>query len=500
MQRKFVTNLFLILSLNLLIKPFWIFAIDRSVQIAVGAKTYGYYYTLFNFSFLLNILLDFGITNFNNKNIAQNNHMLSKHFASIVALRIMLAAFFCIITAAAGLIIGYTWEMLEMLLVLILNQALISFILYLRSNLAGLHLFKTDSFISVLDRTIMIAMCGFLLFGHMRDRTGTPEALVPGGPQGSFNIHWFIYAQTIGYLITAIITFVIVIDKAKIKRLVWRWPFFLMILKKSYPFAVLVLLMTFYNRIDTVMLERMLDDGNGYGAVQSGIYASAYRLLDATNMIAFLFAGLLLPIFSRMIKLKQSVEDMVRLSFSLLVVPAIVIAVCCYFFRNEFMETLYSGTGHIEESARVFGILMCCFVPIASTYIFGTLLTANGSLKQLNIMASTGMIINILLNLYLIPRMEVFGSAVSSLTTQLLTAFAQVMMVQYLFRFRINYRLLAALLFFFISAIAINYVAFNLHFEWLVRFIISASACFALAFALRLISIRNLIHIVKYGE
>src|SRR5215210_2885578 len=91
MQRKFVTNLFLILSLNLLIKPFWIFAIDRSVQIAVGAKTYGYYYTLFNFSFLLNILLDFGITNFNNKNIAQNNHLLTKHFSSLVILKFTLA-------------------------------------------------------------------------------------------------------------------------------------------------------------------------------------------------------------------------------------------------------------------------------------------------------------------------------------------------------------------------------------------------------------------------
>ncbi|CAN5402988.1 flippase [soil metagenome] len=500
MQRKFVTNLFLILSLNLLIKPFWIFAIDRSVQIAVGAKTYGYYYTLFNFSFLLNILLDFGSTNFNNKNIAQNNHLLSKHFASIVALRIMLSVLFCIITVISGLVIGYSWEMMEMLLVLILNQALISFILYLRSNLAGLHLFKTDSFVSVLDRTIMIAMCGFLLYGHMRDLTGTPAALVPGGPQGSFDIRWFIYAQTIGYFITAVITFVIVIDKAKIKRLVWRWPFFLMILKKSYPFAVLVLLMTFYNRIDTVMLERMLDDGNGYGAVQSGIYASAYRLLDATNMIAFLFAGLLLPIFSRMIKLKQSVEQMVRLSFSLLVVPAIVIAVCSFFFRTDFMILLYSGTGHIEESAKVFGVLMCCFVPIASTYIFGTLLTANGSLKQLNIMACTGMIINILLNLFLIPRLEVFGSAVSSLTTQLLTAAAQVMMVQYLFRFRINYRLLVALLFFFISTIGINYMVSMLSFSWLPRFVISAAACFGLAFLLRLISIRNLIHIVKYGE
>jgi len=31
--------------------------------------------------------------------------------------------------------------------------------MYLRSNLQGLHLFKTDSIVSVLDRIIMIALC-----------------------------------------------------------------------------------------------------------------------------------------------------------------------------------------------------------------------------------------------------------------------------------------------------------------------------------------------------
>ena len=92
----------------------------------------------------------------------------------------------------------------------------------------------------------------------------------------------------------------------------------MMILKKSFPFAVLVLLMTFYNRIDTVMLERMLPDG----AQECGIYASAYRILDATNMVAFLFAGLLLPMFAKMLKLEQPVEEMVKLATSLLLLLA----------------------------------------------------------------------------------------------------------------------------------------------------------------------------------
>ena len=131
MQKKFLTNLGLLLFLNLLIKPFWILGIDREVYNVVGAADYGFYITIFNFSFLFNILLDFGITNFNNRNIAQHNHLLNKHFSSIVVLKIVLAAVYIIVTFIIGLIIGYDSTQLKFLGVLAFNQFLISFILYL---------------------------------------------------------------------------------------------------------------------------------------------------------------------------------------------------------------------------------------------------------------------------------------------------------------------------------------------------------------------------------
>lgn len=483
MQKKFVTNLALVLVLNLLIKPFWILGIDRMVQNAVGTEQYGFYYAIFNFSFLLNILLDFGITNFNNKNISQNNHLLSKHLSSIIVLRFLLAGLFAIVTIIGGLIIGYTPDMMKLLVTVIFNQVLISFILYLRSNLAGLHLFKTDSIISVLDRLIMIIICGVLLMTHKE--------------KGSFDLRWFIYAQTFAYVVTTIITLFVVMKKAKIRRLHWRWPFFLMILKKSYPYAVLVLLMTFYNRIDGVMLERMLPFR--VGANEAGIYASAYRLLDSANMIAFLFSGLLLPIFARMIKLKQSVEEMVRLSFSLLVIPAMVVAVCCFFFSYDLMNLLYSGD-HIEESSNVFKILMCCFVPISTSYIFGTLLTANGNMRQMNFMASTGMVINVVMNLILIPRFSAVGAAISSICTQLFTAGAQIIMSKKTFAFKTNVKLIASVFAFIILCIVINWSVYQLQMNWISRFVIAASGCFAVAMATKLISIRNIYRILKYEE
>lgn len=434
MQKKFITNLALLLLLNLLIKPFWILGIDRAVQNAVSPAEYGLFYALFNFSFLFNILLDFGITNFNNKNIAQNNHLLSKHLSGIVVLRLLLAVVYLVVTLITGYVIGYSAFQLKLLLIMALNQFLASFILYLRSNLAGLHLFKTDSIISVLDRLIMIAICALLLWGGVTN------------DQHPFQIEWYIYSQSIAYLISVIITLFIVFEKARLKKLKWNATFFIMILKKSYPYAILVLLMTFYNRIDAVMLERMLEDGKE----QSSIYASAYRLLDAANMIAYLFAGLLLPIFARMIKLKHQVEDLVRLSFSILFILSTSAAIFAVNFNVKIMQMLYEH--HVLESAEVFSLLMCCFIFVATTYVFGTLLTANGNLKVLNYMAATGMLLNIVLNIALIPHYKAMGSAMSSLITQGATALFQVFFAQQLFKFKVNFPFMGALLVFFIAA------------------------------------------------
>ncbi len=479
MQKKFITNLGFLLFLNLLIKPFWILGIDRSVQNTVGAEIYGQYYALFNFSFLLNILLDIGITNFNNKNIAQNNHLLNKHLSGIIVLRLMLAGFYFLISFFNGFIVGYEREQLTMLCLLLFNQVIISFILYLRSNLAGLHLFKTDSVISVLDRFIMIVICSVLLWGKI---TSSP-----------FRIEWFIWSQTFAYIVTVIIALVILSGKAQLKRLSWNPVFFLMILKKSYPFAVLILLMTFYNRIDSVMIERMLPDGSK----QAGIYAQAYRLLDAANMIAFLFAGLLLPIFSKMIKQKHAVNELLRLSYCLLVIPAFIVGIVSFFFRENFMTLLYKE--HIKDSAIIFGLLMICFSAISTTYIYGTLLTANGNLKHLNLMASGGMLLNIVLNLILIPRYYAAGAAVSSLITQFATAFIQVLLAYKIFKIKVDLRFSGILLLFLILAILISFYSSQLNHYWITNFLIAVIGCFTAALVLGMLKPKSIYKILKYG-
>lgn len=484
MHKKFLTNVAILIFLNLLIKPFWLLGIDRIVQVKVGPADYGLYYALFNVTILFNIILDFGITNFNNKNIAQNNHLLNKHLSSILLIKLMLMVAYFVVMMSAAVALGYRGYELGLLGVLGVNMFLNYFILYLRSNLAGLHLFKTDSVISILDRALMILVCGIFLWN---DATAD-----------QFNIEWFVFIQTGCYVATALVTLVIVINKAEFKRLRWNVPFFLMILRKSFPFAILVLLMTFYNRIDAVMIERLLPAGDGEfgGDVQSGIYASSYRLLDAANMIAFLFAAILLPMFARMIKHKENVEELVKISSMLLLAPAVVVGSVCFFYSYDIMSMLYAGLfakhpGYLTECAAIFRVLMLCFTAFASTYVFGTLLTANGSLKQLNSMALTGIVINIGLNWYLIPRYHAYGSAVSSLITQFFLAGVQVLMAVVIFKMKINWNLLIRFGLFTVAVGVLGYFSRQITEQWIFNMGIVIAGSGILMFATGLIKIKQ---------
>jgi len=478
-QKKFVTNLAFLLFLNLLIKPFHVLFIDLNWQKTVHAENFGLYFALFNFSFVLNIILDFGITNFNNINIAQNNHLLTKHFSSLVILKLLLALVYITLAFVIGLIIQYDFRLMKLMLLLGFNQFLISFIAYLRSNIAGLLLFWVDSIVSVLDRVILITISCFLLWGNVLGRK--PDIMD------------YVYAQTVAYSVTAIIAFFIVLSKTQFAKFTLSRAFAMMIFKKSFPFAVLGMLMACYNRLDTVMVERMLPNG----AEQAGIYAQGFRLLDAANMLSVLFAGLLLPIFARMLKYKESVEPLLKTAFILLITPGIVVAVGCWFYSSELMELLY-GKEHIEQASVIFPILMSCFVATSTTYIFGTLLTANGNLRELNLMAACGILVNVTMNLYLIPRYQAAGSAVSSLTTQFFTALIQVLIAQSVFRFKINYRLILILIIFIAGVILINYFSKNINPDWRVNFVIMVAACGIWAFASRVLNIKSMLRIVKY--
>ena len=448
-RRVFVTNLALVLVLNLLVKPFYILGIDAAVQGRAGTEAYGGYAALLSLSFLLNILLDVGITNWNTRHVAQNTGTMRAQFNGVIVVRALLVVLYAVVMFVAAVVLGYRGGELELLAVLVLNQALVASILYLRSNIAGAQKFAQDSLLSVLDRVLLIGICAWLLWGR--------------GQDAPFPIIWFAYAQTAAYAITALVALSVVVKHVGFPRPSWDAVFIRNVLRQCAPYALLVLLMTFYYRTDTVMLERLLPDGK----LHAGIYAQGFRFFEAFNMLGFLLAGLLLPMFSRMLtpsgsaggggRSTQDIAPLTGLALRLVIAGTVAVAVIGSFYAKPVMDLRYHE--HTMDSAPAFAVLIWSFVAVCVTYVFGTLLTASGDLRTLNRMAAGGMVLNIVLNLVFIPRYQAVGAAWAGLITQGLMAIAQAVIAARRFHLRPSPRQVGAVIGYIGALIALAWLA-----------------------------------------
>ena len=476
MQKKFFSNLFFIILLNLLIKPLYVFGIDIQVQNIVGSEDYGLYFSLLNFSFLLNMFLDIGVTNYNTKNTAQNPKMLTKYIGSFFGLKIMLGILYALISIGFALFLGYSDKEMYLLSFFVLNQILVGLILYIRSNFAGMHMFKVDAILSVLDRLLLIIISAFLIYGHWTE--------------SRFKIEWFIYAQTFAYGATLIIGLLLTRAKIGKIRIQANKVLSLAILRKSTPFAILILLMMLYTRMDAVMLERMLPNGKE----QSGIYAQGFRLLDAINMFAFLVAGLLLPIFSRLIGESSPVKPILQMAGKFLIGVSIVAAVGLALNSELTIDSIYIN--NTDESANVFFWLILCFIPLSFSHVFGTLLTANNNLRLLNQMAIFGVILNICLNLILIPRMEAQGAAIATVITQSVTALLQLFLVMRVFKFSIDWNSVSRLGIFIVIYVPMTYLMSS-YFHQIWSLITTFGIGFTMLVLLKLVHFQDLLALLK---
>lgn len=410
MQRKFISNLILLVILNLIVKPISIFGIDATVQNRVGADDYGLYFSLLTLTFLFNIILDLGINNFTTKNIAQYPHIVKRYIGKLLTFRLVLFLVYIFITLILAYFLKYSERAFNMLYLLIFNQFLVVLIAYFRSHFAGLLMFKTDAFISVLDRFLLIFICGYFLFFSVSE----------------FSIEVFVWTQTIAYFSTFMISLFWLLFKIGIPKISFHWVFSIAIVKKSLPFALLVLLMMIYSRSDVVLLERFHINGN----FEAGIYAQGFRLLDAFFTFGMLFAILLLPLFSKQLKEKESVLPLLKMSSNLLIGGALFISLFCVYNASFILNLIY--TNNTIVSIPSFNWLMLTFIWMCFSLIFGTLLTANGSLRMLNQMSFFAIVLNFSLNIYLIPKFGALGAAITAFTTQFFVAIVQIITV---FRF-----------------------------------------------------------------
>jgi len=421
-QKKLFSNIFLLVLINFLIKPFWTFGVEIKVLNTVGAETFGFYYAVFNFSFLFHIFIDIGINQFHNREIARTPEKFITQFSQLFNLKIFFSLVYVLVTFIAAYVVRYNQAQFNLLIILGFNQIIQSFVLYNRATFTALFRFKLDTFFSVFDKLLAILICVYIFcFSSIKNSLST-----------DFKIEYFIYAQTIALIISFIVSFLILIFTEKMKWLKMDFSSFLPYLKKTLPFALAVLLMTLYTRIDAVMIERLLPENEG--AYQAGVYASGYKILDALNQIPYLFAVFLIPVFARLLKDKEDIKPIFTAALKMLLTISIGATVVVIFWGNDILQKLYLD--YTIEWQESFKYLIFSFNTAILIYATGGLLTANNNMIAISKMSIVALIINIVLNYYFIPKSCAAGASLATLITQISMAVMQIVLVVKLWKFK----------------------------------------------------------------
>ncbi len=474
MKKEFTANILFLLAINLLIKPFYSLVIDTSVQNTIGPNEYGLYLALFNFIYIQQIFADLGLQNYNNRNIAQNPQLLPSLLPKVLGSKIIFTIFFAGAVLLTAWVFDYSQHLKEILIWIIGTQACLSFLLYCRTNISGIGKYYVDSIFSVVDKLILILWLIYILW------------LKP--PADGFQLVHFVQAQFFSMLIALIACLTYTHLKINKLSLSLDFKFTKALLIKSLPYATLVLLMAGYSRMDGIMLEQLLQDE----AFQAGKYASSYRLYDTYNNFAFLFAVLLLPMFSRMIASKENVQELVTWAFGLLSLGSLFLISIGYFFGLEILDFIYDREIDSDYTQSLI-YLFIASLPLSLNYIFGTLLTANGNLKLLNVIALGGFAVNLILNLWMIPMDGAPGAALATLVTQGLVLLLQMFFSYRYFKLKRDYIQWSKLLLSAGFIMCLYYVlSEQLSMQFWQAILVGVVMYLIMAFLLKLISLKDL--------
>jgi len=210
--------------------------------------------------------------------------------------------------------------------------------------------------------------------------------------------------------------------KIKYGRIKWQFNFDLAkkLIKDSYPLILSSLVIAVYMKIDQIMIKKMLSDS------ELGFYASAVKICESFYFIPMALAT---SVFPAIINAKKKGEEIykhrLQQLYNLTAWISIGIALPITIFAPQIIALLY-GSKFISA------------VPVLQIYIWSTIATYLGVASSQFLVAENltkisfyrtliGMITNVILNLILIPRIGIIGSAFATLISYSIATFSLVL-------------------------------------------------------------------------
>jgi O-antigen/teichoic acid export membrane protein len=394
------------LSIAEILSKLLLFVLFVFVARYLGAESYGAYSFVFAFTGLFIVFSDFGMSSLIVRELSANKNETKRYLSNILPLKAVLSLItFSLIVIAAN-VIGYPGEMRIYLYIAGFHIVLNAFTQIFMAIVRAHQRMEYEAAINVLGTALLFILCIFVI-------------------AFDYGLIGLFLAYLASSIFRLILFFGIVTQKFARPRFDVDREFIKGFVKKSLPFVATAIVFPIFYRIDIVMLSHLK------GNIEVGIYTAGYRFVEALASFAVIYAVAIFPVLAHSFKHEKSRMDLIyEKSLKYIFILTIPVAVGTVIIADKIIM-LVLGDEYIE-SAIALKILIWLLIFVFLNGVFGVYLASIHRQGIAAITLGSAIVINIILNLLLIPEFSYVGAAISTLTTQ---AIISVVMVTYISRY-----------------------------------------------------------------
>ncbi len=350
----------------------------------------GEYFLAISISVIFTVVADMGVTPVVIREVAKDPSQAVARLSQALGIKLPLLVISSIGAIATGAALGYDADLRYLITLACIVLSLDAVHLLFYGVLRGFQLLRYESFGIFTGQVVTGIVGGLVLWLHP-----TLPLLIMALVAGSLtnvSISGFFIVKRLGRQ-----ALVPTLAPVATKKLIWA----------AIPFALAALFVKTYSYVDSILISKFLD------TTAVGIYSIAYKFTYAFQFLPLAFTAALYPAMSAVVgKDSEGLERIFLRGMWYMATLATPIVLGLWAVAPEVV--LLTGREY-AGAAPVLQVLIFVLLPIFLDFPIGSLLNASGRQSTKTAIMGATMVINVVLNILLIPRFGILGAALAGL-------------------------------------------------------------------------------------
>ena len=359
----------------------------------LGSVDYGIFTFALAFVFMFEIFTDFGLRGLSQRVVARDKRLSTKYFGNILVWKLVLSAIIFVILILSINVLKSSPKTRLAVYIIGFATILKSFKLTCQSFFRAFERFDLDALTMWIERLSLLIIGTIVLLG--------------GG-----GLVYFASVFVIVRSFDLVITFAIL--NWKIVKVIPKFDigFLKKVQVEALPFGLFSVIIILYSYADTVMLSFIRTDA------EVGLYNAAYKIYEGLTIFPSILCAVLYPRLSQLSILNEKAHSVLSFRASkYMFIVSLPILVCGILLSKNIINTLFGE--EFQQASFALQILLLGIIFVFQIWLLQTILNSIDKQKIVMYIGLTGLVINICLNLLLIPKYGFKGAAATTLLSEI---------------------------------------------------------------------------------